>query len=313
MLKINRKPSKHEVYRFFINTSLVVLGTCILAFGTAIFLVPFDLVTGGMSGLAIIFNRLTTIPVDLCVTILTWAFFFLGLVILNKSFALKTLTSTIVFPIALSLFMKFPEWIPFLRMDYTNMVDTLLASLFGGMLVGTGCGVTYLGGGSTGGLDILAFIICRYQKRVESSKVMFIQDALIVIGGLFIFQDLRIALIGVLSAFIMAVMIDKVFVGKSKEFVAFIVSTNADEIYVRIRDRLDRTVTYINAIGAFSNEKKMMIMVSFTMDQYSKIVDIVSEVDKRAFLTISRAHEIKGEGFDLEVEPIVNDDLEEYK
>ena len=107
MLKI-KKPTKEQVLRFIKRNSLIIIGTAILAFGVGIFIVPFDLVTGGVSGLAVIINEMTggKVSVDLSVTIITWALFFLGLLILGKAFSLRTLCSTIVYPVFLHFSLK---------------------------------------------------------------------------------------------------------------------------------------------------------------------------------------------------------------
>ena len=129
------------------NVSLVVLGTFVLSLGTAVFLLPFELVTGGVPGLSIVLHRLLPVEfltLDLLVTVLTWLLFFLGLAVMGKSFAAKTLISALVYPVGVSVFMRLSD--PsimggFLNLSTSQYSDTavLLAALFGGLCVGTGC------------------------------------------------------------------------------------------------------------------------------------------------------------------------------
>ena len=100
-----------------------------------------------------------------------------------------------------------------------------------------------------------------------------------------------------MSAFIAASVIDKVFVGGNKAFVAHIITDKPDELNLQIREKLDRTTTLFDAIGGYSGENKKVVMVSFTMSQYAELMTIVTKLDRDAFMTINRAHEINGEGW----------------
>lgn len=287
------------------NFFLVVLGTVILAFGTAVFILPFDLVVGGVSGIALIIDRLIPyelVTVELIITVLTWLLFFAGLIILGKNFALKTLISTVVYPPALSLFLNItsPSFMGgFFRLtasEYSEL-SIMLAAIAGGVFVGAGCAVTFLGGGSTGGVDIIALSLCKIFKRLKSSYAIFAIDALTVILGMFVIGDLVLSLLGILSVLISAVMIDKVFLGMSRAFVAHIVTDKYEGINASIIEHLGRTTTIVDAVGGYSGNGKKLLMVSFTMAQYNELMDIIKRKDKNAFVTISAVHEINGEGW----------------
>lgn len=296
-----RKLTREEILIFIKNNLLVVLGTIILAFGTGIFLLPFDLVTGGVSGIAIILKNILPFGIDkdIYADILMVVFFILGTIILGKEFAAKTLLSAIVYFFFLPLAYKLASNVDFFNLTTGQYkeIAIILAALFGGAFVGAGCAITFLGGGSTGGLDILAFIICKYIKRFKSSVVIFILDALTVMLGMIVIKDLVISLLGITSAFICAIVIDKLFLGSSKAFVAQIISDKYEKINKAVIDVLDRTTTIVNVIGGFSNEDKKMIIVSFNISQYQSLISIVKNIDKMAFITIARAHEINGEGW----------------
>ena len=282
------------------NITLIVVGTLVLAFGTAVFIIPFELVVGGVSGFSIVVNRITggKLSVDLLITLFTWALFFLGIFTLGKGFALKTLLSSIIYPIGISLFGRLADG-GFLRLSESAypQLAVLLSALFGGVLVGTGCALTFLGGGSTGGVDIIAFSVCKIFKRLKSSLAIFIIDSTAVLLGMFVIGDVVLTMLGIISALVSATAVDKIFLGGSRAFAAQVVSDRYAEINQAIIERLKRTTTLIDVVGGYSGKPKKMLSVSFSYTQYSELVKIVSSIDRAAFVTIHRAHEIGGEGW----------------
>jgi uncharacterized membrane-anchored protein YitT (DUF2179 family) len=228
--------------------------------------------------------------------------FFLGLIVLGWDFSIKTLTSTIIYPIALPLFglLVSPDVLNgvfYLAGSEYADIALIISAIMGGLCVGAGCALTFLGGGSTGGVDIIAFIICKYMKRWKSSTVIFVVDATTVVLGLFVIQDLILTLLGIVSAWIAATVIDRIFIGSSRAFTAQIVSEKYEEINLAIRNEVRRTTTLFVAEGGYSREHKTVIMVTFTMPQYADLMRVIKRVDPTAFVSISRAHEINGEGF----------------
>lgn len=305
------KISKHELAIHAKNIFLTIFGTAVLAFGTAVFIVPFDLVTGGVSGLAIVLRRvISTVigidtDIDLHITLLTWILFFLGLFFLGRSFAAKTLLSSIFYPVLFSLFYKLvdPEVLGGLFVLQTSKYEeiaVLLAAIFGGAFVGAGCAITFVAGGSTGGVDVIAFLICKFNKKIKSSYVIFLVDAVIVTLGVFIIGDIVVSLLGICSAFICSTAVDKIFLGSSQAYVVQIVSDKYENICRGVIERLDRTATVVDVMGAYSGKPKKMVIVSLSIREYSELVSIVNNEDPGAFMTVSRAHEMHGEGWTTE-------------
>lgn len=302
------KYSKKEILIMLKNVLLVVIGTVILAFGTGVFLFPYDIITGGIAGIAITLNNMipefeifTLKSYDIYVFVVTWGLFLLGLIVLGKSFSLKTLISTIVYSPVFSFSVRLVENNAFngffnIASEYGEL-SVLLGAVFGGAFVGVGCAIAFLGGGSTGGTDIIAFVICKWFKKFRSSVIIFLLDVAVVLAGVFVLKDLTLSLLGIASAFICAIVIDKLFLGESQAFIAQIVSDKYEEINQAIITKLDRTTTILEATGGFSKQEKKVVMVSFTMRQYSTLINIVNIIDKTAFVSINRAHEINGEGW----------------
>jgi len=296
--------NKSEALKQGKNIFLIICGTVILSFGIAVFIIPFDLVSGGVSGSAIIIDKFlphSFITIDLIIAILSWGLFFVGLIVLGRAFALKTLISTIIYPPSIAFFSRLIEGelgeLLNLKGSDFSATAPILAALFGGVLIGVGCALTFLGGGSTGGTDILAFVLCKIFKRLRSSVAIFAIDAVIILGGLFVLKSLPLTLLGTITAFVSVIVIDKVFLGESQAFVAQIISQKEKLLRSEIIEKLSRTTTEISAVGGFTGERQTMLMVSFTLGQYADLLSIINRVDKTAFVTIHRAHEISGKGW----------------
>lgn len=303
--KLNLRLDKNELFRQAKNIFLVVFGTAVLAFATGVFIIPFDLVSGGMVSIGIILNKLIPIEaltVDVYITIITWVFFFIGLIALGRAFAMKTVISTVLYPPLMSLFMRLasPDFLGgFFNLQSSEhaSIAIILAAIFSGAGVGAGCAITFLGGGSTGGVDIVALAVSKRFKRIKSSSVMFCIDSTLILLGMFIIRDLVISLLGIVSAFIAATVIDRIFLGRNRAFIANIVSEKYEEINAAIIENVHRTTTVMSVVGGYSKSEKHMLMVSFTMRQYSELITTVNRIDKNAFITVHSAHEINGEGW----------------
>lgn len=289
----------------FQNTFLVTAGTSVLAFGTAVMIVPYDLVAGGVSGVSIVLSQIIPTSVmtfDAIVTVLTWGLFLLGFFVLGRSFAAKTVLSALLYPFLLSLFLRLvsPDVLGgffMLTASHYGDVALFLAALIGGVLVGVGCAMTFLGGGSTGGVDILAFAICKYVRGAKYSTVIFAIDAITVLLGVAVIGDLVLAILGVITALTSALVIDRIFLGGERALAAQIVSEYADEINESIISRLSRSTTILEARGGYSGEERRIVFVSFSMRQYAELVQILDEVDPHAFVTFYRVHTVNGEGW----------------
>ena len=292
---------------------MVLASAFILALAVELFIANFGLVSGGVTGISIVLERIFLnvapgLDAEFWITLLTWIFFFLGLIFVGKAFAAKTLLFTIVYPLCLHLI----EWflgLEFFGDYFTKISDTsgetyqiglILAAVVGGAMVGLAIAIAFMADSSTGGVDIISYAICKFFPKIKLSHVTLLIDACIVISGMFIIQNFVISLLGIISAAVTSFMIDKVFLGGSRAFIAQIVSEKHEDIRNAIRDEMDRTSTIFDCIGGYSGEDKKMLMVSFTMSQYAQIMSILDRIDPKCFVTVHRAHEIGGLGFSIE-------------
>ncbi len=285
------------------NFLLVLLGTAILAIGTSLFVIPFNLVSGGVTGIAIAISNIFGIPdTDILIAVMSWSLFIVGIFVLGKSFAIKTLISSVLYPILVSLFSNLARRDVlggFFCLSYSihSEIAVVLASIFGGALIGAGCAFTFLGGGSTGGTDIIVFSICKYLKKAKSSVVIFCVDIFVILLGVVALSDMVLSLLGITTAFVSVIVIDKIFPGGPRAFMANIISDKSEEINKKIISSLSRTTTIVDAVGGYSLKNKKMIIFTFTMREYARLLAIVAEIDPDAFVTIHRAHEINGKGW----------------
>lgn len=300
------------------DTAYVIIGTAILALGAGLFIIPFGLVTGGVSGIGIVLERLFdglpgigAVTADQFASVLVWVLFFVGLLFLGKMFALQTLVSAIVYPIVLTG----ATWLvnsnvaggffnlgSAMYADSYHGVTIIMAALFGGACFGVGSALTFLGGGSTGGSDIIPLVICKFFPKLKSSVMIFITDASIVLLGMIVTRDLMLTMLGIMAAFICAIAVDKIFLGGSSALIAQVVSDKYDEINSAVIKQLNRTTTISDVVGGYSKSEKKLLMTTFAMSQYHVFVAIVSSIDKNAFVTVHRAHEISGDGWTYNIE-----------
>lgn len=181
-----------------------VFGTLLLAFGTAVFLLPCELVSGGVAGLSVLLGRVfPSVPPAALVFFLTWGLFALGWVFLGHRFAARTLLSAVLYPAGVALFSRLVEQV--------TAPPALLSALLGGLLVGGGCALAFRGGGSTGGVDALAFVLCRFFPTWRPSAVIFGIDAVTILVGLPLVGDLSASLLGIASAAVSSLVVERLY------------------------------------------------------------------------------------------------------
>jgi uncharacterized membrane-anchored protein YitT (DUF2179 family) len=277
------------------NVLVIMTANFLLAFASAFFLIPMNIVNGGMTGLSLIFFSWFMIPVDVTTAILAWSFFFVGLVILGKKFSAQTFLATILYPIFLFLLLRLigSDWIGFSLEEETHR---LLASIFGGSLVGLGIGMSFLVGGSTGGFDVVMLIGQRFFDW-KASVTSFIIDAIIITIGMFTFGFIT-GLYGVISTVLTSVMIELVFVGLSKVYLVTIVSSQHQVINQFIIDKLSRGSTIYQTKGGYLQQPQEVIQVAIQRQEYFVLKQFIGQTDPSAFVMITQARTILGLGFD---------------
>ena len=296
----------------------VVFGTILVAFANVIFLIPLDINAGGLSGIGVIVRYF--VPEDykvLVYNIIVWSLsvilWILGRVCIGREFAYKTLLSTIVFPLAISLFTA----VPYIKDGFnyfaeliksagnesgvTTAGNYILNAIFGGVLVGTGVAITFVGGGSTGGVDVLTFLIEKYW-HIKQSVASFMVDGTIIVVGLLSLVIVNHAMLisclaGIISAFVTAVVIEVIYIGSQSNFQADIISDKWEEISHYVQDELERGATVIRAEGGYHGDDRVILRAVIDKRQYEKLKKFIAETDPKAFVTYTQTHATFGEGF----------------
>ena len=270
---------------------MIELGTLIFALSVGLFILPDRILTGGVAGITALLTDFIPISEDILTIILNTFLFILGSVLLGKEFFLNTLIYSVSYPFAL-LFVT--------RMLPEYHVDPILASLYGGLMGGVSMGIMFRNGGSSGGTDALALIAEKYLHVKVSDAIMFM-DTVTVLAGLYIY-GLNSVLIGLISVLLTSVALDKtmnIYGGvEAKRFE--IISDKYLEIAEDIHGILERGSTILDVTGGYTGNRKKMLLVIVSDDQYSAVKEIIDKHDPTAFVIISEAKDINGEGFTYE-------------
>ena len=259
-------------------TITIIFGAAIFAFGLTYFVVPHHLFEGGATGITLITYYLFNIPLFL----LAW-----------KIFGLRSLYSSLLGTIAVSVWLAIFEKIP---LQFNLEGDLVVVALVAGVLLGVGLGVIFNAGGTTGGTDIVARILNKY-TNISVGKLLFGLDFLILMLILIIFQDLRLVTYTLLFDFIVSRVIDLIGEGGYAGKGFMIITQKPMELADKINEELGRGVTFISGQGYYSQKDLKIIYCIVARNEIVKMKEMIHTVDPMAFITITEAHEILGEGF----------------
>jgi len=315
MHQLRSKISKSQVLTSIKNFLLITLGCTLLAFADAVFLVPCNIVSGGVSSIGIIVDYFVkqSFPnfdsVDIVVGALQVILFLIGLIVLGKKFSIHTLFASLIYPLILTLFYRLnvgsfitSELIPTTSGGVVNedLSKTLLAGVFGGAFAGAGVACSFLGNGSTGGFDILSFIIAKYTDMKQDVSGFLIDGTIIVVGAVCMWQlpnEIPHALIGILSAITCAAAIQFIYIYSNSYVIADIISEHYQEIMDFIHNEMGHGTTLIDTVGGFTGEDRKLVRVAFNKIETGELRAFIAKVDPKAFVTFTQASTINGEGF----------------
>lgn len=277
---------KFDIKRFLI----INFGTIILAFGVYYFLVPANLVVGGVSGLAMVLNHIIpSIPIGIFMLLFNVILFVLAFVVIGKEFGGYTIYTSL----ALSAIVSVLEIVS--PMDGPLVDDMMLNLIFGILIHGAGMAMIFNQNTSTGGTDIVAKIISIF-THLEIGKSLLLSDFLIVLSGAAVF-GVELGLYALLGSIINTVVIDKVIAGFGTRIKVSIISEKEKEITKFITTELVRGVTLFHGSSGFSNKDKKIINTIVSRKEYIKIKNKVKEIDPDAFVWMNFVNEVLGEGF----------------
>ncbi|MDD2443295.1 MAG: YitT family protein [Desulfotomaculaceae bacterium] len=279
-------PPKKAIKKVIINLFLIALGSLIVAVSINAVLIPFGLLAGGVSGIALVIFYLFKIPVYLSILIMNIPIFWWGAREISRQFLFYSLAGTF----ALSAMLPATYGlIP------APQIDPILAAIFGGALNGVGLGLVFRSHGSTGGSDIIA-VILKKKKDLGIGEVVFYSNMIVIIISLAFFP-LNTGLYSILTMFMAGKLTDVVLTGLNTNKSVIIISKHYAPICSRIINELNRGVTYHTGIGAFTQEKRTIVNCVVNRFELAKLKFIVTEIDPEAFMYVSDASEVLGKGF----------------
>lgn len=273
------------------NIGFILLGNTLYALAVTMFILPNSLITGGTTGLALVFQHRLGVPITVFVSVFNIAMFVLGAVVLGRKFALTTLVSTFYYPFILGLFQKVPQ-----LKDMTS--NPLLATIYAGIMIGFSIGIVIRAGASTGGMDIPPLVLNK-NFGLPVSGVMYAFDFTILLAQM-LFANKEQVLYGILLVLIYTVVLDKVLLMGLSRTQVKIVSEKYREINQMIVQRLDRGATLLHAETGYCHQENWMVLTVVSNRELPKLNQLVLSIDPKAFMIINKVNEVKGRGFTMD-------------
>jgi len=272
-----------NAYRIF----KVVLATCIYSAGVALFLDPNNLAPGGVTGVSILLNRLIHVETGTLILVLNIPLLVIAWKKFGWRFVAGTLSALVLITVFTNLFEKLEP----------ITTDLLLAAVAGGICIAVGLGTVLKSGLTTGGTDIVVRLLRIKHPHLKTGSLFLIVDLIVISGSLLVFRDFEKAMYAVIAIMITSWVLDLVLYGKDEAKLIYIISDMPDRISKQLMDDLDMGVTYLEGTGAYTGKKKKIIMCVARKRVAPKVEEVVKSVDSGAFMIVTGASEIFGQGY----------------
>ena len=280
-LLLNRRP-------LWIDAILMVVGTGLMALAIQCIYDPVGLVTGGFTGVAIIAKYVTkgAVPLWLTNLVLNVPLFLLAALIKGKKFVARTAVATVLLS----------AWLYVIPLWNLAEGDYVLSAIFGGVICGVGMGMVLLARATTGGTDMLAALIQHKLRHYTTMQIICVIGGIIVAGGIYSF-GVKAALYAIVAIYVTSKVSDTLMEGMKYSKAVFIVSDRYKEISDAIMTQMDRGVTGLDAVGMYSGDEKCMLYCVVSKKEIVVLKEIILKIDNNAFVIVTDAREVVGEGF----------------
>lgn len=279
---------KKRIPKTIVDTIYFVAGAVIYSVAVNMFLAPNGISPGGFTGVAAVVNYLTSVPTGVMLFALNIPVLILGYIKMGGMFILKTSFVTVLVSFALDVS---AQLLPPLK------TDGILVSLFGGILMGLGLSLILLRGATTGGIDIIAKLVNRKYRHLSVGKIILMADGFVIILTALVYKNAEIALCSVVAIYAGTRVMDILLYGADRGKIIYIVTSQPDLICREINDTIGRGVTRLSVVGGYTGENRTMLMCTVRVHEAAAVHDVIREYDERAFIVVSDAGEIIGEGF----------------
>ena len=265
---------------------MIILGCLISAFSFNIFMVPYNILPGGVSGISLIVNHFIHIDKAIFILIVSLILLLVSYFTLGKEITYKSIIGSILFPVFVSLTEIFLKYFPI------NIDNIMLSLIFGGVSFGFGLGLVYREGYTTGGTDIINKLLNKYFYTTMGSGMLIIEGIIVLISG--IVFGINTMLYSIITIYLTSTVIDKVMIGISRNKSFYIITTKSNEVTDYIINKLKHGVTKIEGTGAFSKEKKDLLLTVIPTNEYYKLKLGIKKIDSKAFFVVSDSYEVGG-------------------
>ncbi|MBM7648789.1 uncharacterized membrane-anchored protein YitT (DUF2179 family) [Bacillus ectoiniformans] len=282
-----RRNSRTPAIEKLIEYAYVAVGSAIVAIAFNVFLLPNEVASGGVSGISTILKGLFGWEP----AYVQWAFniplFITGVLILGRQYGVKTLIGTAFLPLIVYLTREWEPW----------TLEPLLGALFGGIGVGLGLGIVFRGKGSTGGTDLAAQILHKF-TNMSLGKCVAIIDGIIVLSAAAVF-NIEKGLYALIGLYVTSKTIDLIQVGLTRSKMVMIITEKQEEVKASIIHTMDRGITRLSAQGGYTDSERPVLMCVIDQSEFTKLKQLVKDIDPKAFVVVMDASEVLGEGFNL--------------
>jgi len=279
------KIQDHIFIKKLVEYAHILVGASVIAIAFNVFLLPNEIASGGVSGISTILKGVFNWEPAFVQWSLNIPLFIAGLIFLGYQFGLKTLIGTLFLPFVVFLTKDWEPW----------TLNPLLGALFGGIGIGLGLGIVFRGKGSTGGTDLAAQIVTKFTGLSLGTTVAII-DGLIVLSAAAVF-NIEKGLYALISLFVTSKTIDLVQIGISRSKMVMIITNKEDSVREAILNKIDRGVTKLIAYGGYTDHERNILMVVIDQTEFTKLKQLVKSIDTSAFVVVTEASEVLGEGF----------------
>lgn len=278
---------KKQIKTISIEIGETIIGAFIMAIATSVFLLPNQLSSGGVSGIATIFYYFLKIPMGTTILAFNIPLFLFAGYKLGKAFIIKSLVGTFTFSISIDL------------LDKLNPLtqDRFLACIYGGIIIGLGTAIILKANSSTGGSDLISHIVKEYNSNIRMSNVITIIDIGIVTLNVLFFKEIEIGLYSAIAIYLMGKIIDIVFEGIYFTKLLIIISNKSQEISEEVGDKVRKGTTGLFGKGMYTNENKLILLCAASRGEVAKVKQIAKKIDPKSFVIIANAREVMGLGF----------------
>lgn len=271
------------------NLVLLLVGILIYDIGTHAFVEPAQVAPGGAIGVALLVNHLTNLPIGMMTMATNIPLLILAWFYLSRRFAVTTAVTTALSSLVLDVLVA-----PLCPV-YTG--DRFLCSLYGGVVIGVGMALIFLAGTTTGGSDILGYLLQKKRPQMSIGRALLLVDGIVLVVSIFVFGNIDAALFGLVTLFAQTKVIDGIIYGGEVSTMATVVTKNPEAIAERVIVDLDRSATLLKAQGAYSKEDTTLLLCTVRKSQFPRLKRIIYEVDPDAFMMATETSEVLGFGF----------------